>query len=92
MIGNPDAALAAFDTALAGTPAATELFSVLKSNPPICQLFGEILGGAPRLARTVLSRPHLLDAAIDPNIEPVCFHRLHCRVDDVGLQDTLFQH
>jgi [glutamine synthetase] adenylyltransferase / [glutamine synthetase]-adenylyl-L-tyrosine phosphorylase len=66
--GDPDAALAAFDTALAGTPAATELFSVLKSNPPICQLFGEILGGAPRLARTVLSRPHLLDAAIDPNI------------------------
>jgi [glutamine synthetase] adenylyltransferase / [glutamine synthetase]-adenylyl-L-tyrosine phosphorylase len=49
-------------------PAAAELFSVLKSNPPICQLFGEILGGAPRLARSVMSRPHLLDSAIDPNV------------------------
>ncbi len=66
--GDPDAALSAFDTALAGMLAATELFSVLKSNPPICQLFGEILGGAPRLARTVMRRPHLLDSAIDPNV------------------------
>jgi [glutamine synthetase] adenylyltransferase / [glutamine synthetase]-adenylyl-L-tyrosine phosphorylase len=66
--GDPDAALAAFDSALAGMPAAAELFSVLKSNPPICELFGEILGGAPRLARTVISRPHVLDAAIDPEV------------------------
>jgi [glutamine synthetase] adenylyltransferase / [glutamine synthetase]-adenylyl-L-tyrosine phosphorylase len=66
--GDPDAALAAFDSALAGMPTATELFSVLKSNPPICELFGEILGGAPRLARTVISRPHVLDAAIDPEV------------------------
>jgi len=66
--GDPDAALAAFDSALAGMPAAAELFSVLKSNPPICELFGEILGGAPRLARTVIGRPHVLDAAIDPEV------------------------
>ena len=66
--GDPDAALAAFDSALAGMPAAAELFSVLKSNPPICELFGEILGGAPKLARTVISRPHVLDAAIDPEV------------------------
>ncbi|HEV7909771.1 MAG TPA: bifunctional [glutamine synthetase] adenylyltransferase/[glutamine synthetase]-adenylyl-L-tyrosine phosphorylase, partial [Methylocella sp.] len=66
--GDPDAALAAFDAALAGMPAAAELFSVLKSNPPICELFGEILGGAPRLARTVIGRPHVLDAAIDPEV------------------------
>jgi glutamate-ammonia-ligase adenylyltransferase len=66
--GDPDAALSAFDTAMAGMPAATELFSVLKSNPPICQLFGDILGGAPRLARAVMRRPHLLDSAIDPNV------------------------
>jgi glutamate-ammonia-ligase adenylyltransferase len=66
--GDPDAALAAFDSALAGMPAAAELFSVLKSNPPICELFGEILGGAPRLARTVISHPHVLDAAIDPEV------------------------
>jgi [glutamine synthetase] adenylyltransferase / [glutamine synthetase]-adenylyl-L-tyrosine phosphorylase len=66
--GDPDAALAGFDSALTGIPAAAELFSLLKSNPPICELFGEILGGAPRLARTVISRPHLLDAAIDPEV------------------------
>ncbi|MCI0466261.1 MAG: bifunctional [glutamine synthetase] adenylyltransferase/[glutamine synthetase]-adenylyl-L-tyrosine phosphorylase [Beijerinckiaceae bacterium] len=66
--GDPDAALAGFDSALAGMPAATELLAVLKSNPPICELFGEILGGAPRLARTIAVRPHLLDAAIDPNV------------------------
>ncbi len=66
--GDPGAALAGFDSALAGMAAATELFSVLKSNPPICELFGEILGGAPRLARTISVRPHLLDAAIDPNV------------------------
>jgi len=66
--GDPDAALAAFDSALAGMPAAAELFSVLKSNPPICELFGEILGGAPSLARTVIGRPHVLDAAIDPEV------------------------
>ncbi|MCL2452705.1 MAG: bifunctional [glutamine synthetase] adenylyltransferase/[glutamine synthetase]-adenylyl-L-tyrosine phosphorylase, partial [Alphaproteobacteria bacterium] len=63
-----DAALAGFDAALAGMPAAAELFLVLKSNPPICDLFGEILGGAPRLARTIISHPHVLDATIDPNV------------------------
>lgn len=66
--GDPDAAVSTFDVALAGMPAAAELFLVLKSNPPICQLFGEILGGAPRLACSVMSRPHLLDSAIDPNV------------------------
>jgi len=66
--GDPDAALAGFDSALTGSPAAAELFSVLKSNPPICELFGEILGGAPRLARAVISRPHVLDVAIDPEV------------------------
>jgi len=66
--GDTDAALAGFDAALAGMPAATELFFVLKSNPPICDLFAAILGGAPRLARTIISHPHVLDAAIDPNV------------------------
>jgi [glutamine synthetase] adenylyltransferase / [glutamine synthetase]-adenylyl-L-tyrosine phosphorylase len=66
--GDPDAALAGLDSALAGMPAAAELFLVLKSNPPICELFGEILGGAPRLARTIISHPHVLDAAIDPDV------------------------
>ena len=64
--GDPDAALAAFDQALARMPAAVELFSILRSNKDVRDLFGDILGGAPRLARVVAQRPHVLDAAIDP--------------------------
>jgi glutamate-ammonia-ligase adenylyltransferase len=64
--GDPDAALAAFDRALARMPAAIELFSILKSNASVRELFGDILGGAPRLAQVVAQRPHVLDAAIDP--------------------------
>jgi glutamate-ammonia-ligase adenylyltransferase len=64
--GDPDAALAALDMALAKMPAAVELFSILKSNKAMRELFGDILGGAPRLADVVARRPHVLDAAIDP--------------------------
>ncbi len=64
--GDADAALDAFDAALMRMPAAVELFSILRANDSVRDLFGDILGGAPRLARAVAMRPHLLDAAIDP--------------------------
>ncbi len=64
--GDPDSALAAFDSALGRMPAAVELFSILKSHAAVRDLFGDILGGAPRLANVVAQRPHVLDAAIDP--------------------------
>ncbi len=64
--GDADAALDAFDAALMRMPAAVELFSILRANASVRDLFGDILGGAPRLARVVAMRPHLLDAAIDP--------------------------
>jgi len=64
--GDPDSALAAFDTAMGHMPAAIELFSILKSHAAVRDLFGDILGGAPRLAQVVAQRPHVLDAAIDP--------------------------
>ncbi|WP_246725029.1 bifunctional [glutamine synthetase] adenylyltransferase/[glutamine synthetase]-adenylyl-L-tyrosine phosphorylase [Beijerinckia sp. L45] len=64
--GNPDAALAAFDAALERMPGAAELFAILASNAALRTLFGDILGSAPRLARAVTQRPHLLDAAINP--------------------------
>ncbi len=51
--GDPDAALAGFDTALGRMPAAVELFSILRSNAALRQLFADILGVAPRLAATV---------------------------------------
>jgi glutamate-ammonia-ligase adenylyltransferase len=64
--GDPDAALTAFDQALARMPAAVELFSILRANKAVRDLFGDVLGSAPRLASIVAQRPHLLDAAIDP--------------------------
>ena len=64
--GDPDGALLAFDQALGRMPAAVELFSMLRSNAALLDLFGDILGVAPRLAATVAVRPHVLDAALDP--------------------------
>ena len=64
--GDPDAALAAFDGALAHMPAAVELFSILRSNGKLRDLFGDVLGAAPRLAAIVAKSPHVLDAVIDP--------------------------
>ncbi|HYA72993.1 MAG TPA: bifunctional [glutamine synthetase] adenylyltransferase/[glutamine synthetase]-adenylyl-L-tyrosine phosphorylase, partial [Roseiarcus sp.] len=64
--GDPDAALSAFDAALARMPGAVELLSILRSNASVRELFGDLFGSAPRLAQVVAARPHVLDAAIDP--------------------------
>ncbi len=64
--GDADAALAAFDEALAHMPASVELLSILRSNAALRELFGDVLGSAPRLAQVIATRPHVLDAAIDP--------------------------
>ena len=64
--GDADAALAAFDGALGRMSGAVELLSILKSHQAVRELFGDILGGAPRLANIVAMRPHVLDAVIDP--------------------------
>jgi glutamate-ammonia-ligase adenylyltransferase len=64
--GDPDAALVAFDSMLSHMLGAVELLSILRSNAPVRELFGDLLGGAPRLAEVVAQRPHVLDATIDP--------------------------
>jgi len=64
--GDADAALAAFDEALARMPASVELLTILRSNASVRELFGDVLGSAPRLAQVIAIRPHVLDAAIDP--------------------------
>ena len=66
--GEPDAALAAFDAALVHMPAAVELFSILRSNAKLRDLFGDVLGAAPRMAEIVSRHPHVLDAVIDPSV------------------------
>ncbi len=65
--GDPDAALATLDSALARMTAAVELFSILRSNPELRQLFADVLGSAPRLANVIATRPHVLDGVIDPS-------------------------
>jgi glutamate-ammonia-ligase adenylyltransferase len=63
---DPDGAILALDQALASMPAVVELFTILRQNGAMRQLFAEILGTAPKLAETVVQRPHVLDALIDP--------------------------
>ena len=65
--GDADAALAAFDAAMARMNASVELLSILRSNDEVRELFGDVLGAAPRLAEVIATRPHVLDAAIDPD-------------------------
>ena len=64
--GDPDAALAVLDAALGRMTAAVELFSILRSNAQVRELFADVLGSAPRLANVIARRPHVLDGAIDP--------------------------
>ncbi|HTZ68428.1 MAG TPA: bifunctional [glutamine synthetase] adenylyltransferase/[glutamine synthetase]-adenylyl-L-tyrosine phosphorylase, partial [Roseiarcus sp.] len=64
--GDADAALSGFDEALARMPASVELMSILRSNALLRELFGDVLGSAPRLAEVIARKPHVLDAAIDP--------------------------
>ncbi len=79
--GDADAALAAFDAALARMPASVELLSILRSNADVRELFADVLGSAPRLAQVVTTRPHVLDAAIDPGRAS----RFEERIDDAAM-------
>ncbi len=63
---NADAAFAAFDRFLARLPAGVQLFSMLSSNPGLLGLLATMMATAPRLAETVVHRPHVLDALIEP--------------------------
>jgi glutamate-ammonia-ligase adenylyltransferase len=65
---NADAAFAAFDRFLARLPAGVQLFSLLSSNPGLLGLLATMMATAPRLADTVVRRPHILDALIEPTL------------------------
>ncbi|MEF2551745.1 bifunctional [glutamine synthetase] adenylyltransferase/[glutamine synthetase]-adenylyl-L-tyrosine phosphorylase [Aurantimonas sp. A2-1-M11] len=63
---DPDGAIAAFDTFLAGLPAGIQFFSLIASNPRILDLLALIITSAPALRETIAARPHVFDALLDP--------------------------
>jgi glutamate-ammonia-ligase adenylyltransferase len=63
---DPDAAIAAFDTFLAGLPAGIQFFSLIASNPRILDLLARIITSSPALTQTMAARPHVFDALLDP--------------------------
>ena len=63
---DPDGAVAAFDTFLAGLPSGIQFFSLIASNPRILELLALIITAAPALSATMGQRPHVFDALLDP--------------------------
>jgi glutamate-ammonia-ligase adenylyltransferase len=95
--GDPDAAIAAFDDAMARMPAATELFAILKASASLRVLFGDILGAAPRLAAIVTATPHVLDGIIDPTSMGSTFDDHHfaretARLATLGSTEDFLEH
>lgn len=91
--GDADSGMAAFDAALARMPAAAELFSLLKSNAAMRELFADILGGAPRLAEVIAQTPHVLDVAIDRGVmaAPMDFHDFSQRLEQFSPDNGGFE-
>ena len=65
-VENPDAALVAFDSFLAGLHGGGRLFSLLKQHVDLVSLVALILGTAPRLADILARYPQAMDALLDP--------------------------
>ncbi|MBC8130565.1 MAG: bifunctional [glutamine synthetase] adenylyltransferase/[glutamine synthetase]-adenylyl-L-tyrosine phosphorylase [Rhizobiaceae bacterium] len=63
---DPDAAFAAFDRFVEQLPAGLQFFSLISSNPKILDLLALIISASPRLSATILKRPHVFDALLDP--------------------------
>ncbi|WP_331686081.1 bifunctional [glutamine synthetase] adenylyltransferase/[glutamine synthetase]-adenylyl-L-tyrosine phosphorylase [Consotaella aegiceratis] len=61
-----DSALAAFDAFLARLPSGLQFFALIAANPRILDLLALVITSAPRLAETIVARPHVFDALIDP--------------------------
>ena len=64
--GNADAAFRSFDGLLKGLPAGVQLFSMLAANRQLLDLIAMLLGVAPSVAETLVRRPGIVDALIDP--------------------------
>ena len=73
--GMPDQAIANFDAMLARLPAGLQFFGLLRMNPSFRSLLVTILSLAPRLTDTIIKRPHVVDAVLDPSF----FNGLHTK-------------
>ncbi len=62
----PDAGFVRFDRFLEALPAGVQLFSLFQANPELVDLAAEIMGTAPRVAESIATRVHLLDAVLSP--------------------------
>lgn len=64
---DPDAAMTNFDRFLTGLPSGVQLFSMLHSHPELIVLLADILGTAPKLAKTLANNSGVLDVLLDPD-------------------------
>lgn len=94
--GQPDAGLIAFDRFVGRLPAGIQVFSLLRSNPQLLDLFATILGTAPRLAAMLGRRPRVLEGVIEqfhaPSVDPLSEldDRLRRTLEEVsGYEDAL---
>ncbi len=61
---DPEAAFLNFDRFMSRLPAGVQLFSLFHANPHLLVLVSENMGGAPRLADRLSTRPGLLDVVL----------------------------
>jgi [glutamine synthetase] adenylyltransferase / [glutamine synthetase]-adenylyl-L-tyrosine phosphorylase len=63
--GDADLALASFDRFLSRLPAGIQLFAMLRTHPPLIQVFVDLLATAPRLTEAIGHKVHVVDGLID---------------------------
>ncbi len=64
--GNPDEALARFDSFLSRLPSGVQLFALLRNHDNLRSLLVALMASAPRMAEAVIHRAHVMDGLIDP--------------------------
>ncbi len=67
-----DEAFRLFDAFLSGLPAGVQFFSLIRANPNLLALLGDLMGAAPRLAQVLARNVALFDAMLAPDFfEPL---------------------
>ncbi len=66
-VGDPDAAVKAFDRFIGALQGGGRLYSLLRQNPDLIPLIVLVLQTAPRLADGLAQFPEVMDAVIDPS-------------------------